>query len=36
LNLAAFARWPALAVAVGSVAALAFNFLASRRFVFHG
>jgi putative flippase GtrA len=34
LNLAVFARWPALAVAVGSAAALAFNFLASRRFVF--
>jgi len=34
LNLAVFARWPALAVAVGSIAALMFNFLASRRFVF--
>jgi putative flippase GtrA len=34
LNLATFARLPALAVAVGSIAALAFNFLASRRYVF--
>ncbi len=34
LNIGLFARWPALAVAVGSGAALAFNFLASRRFVF--
>jgi len=34
LNLAFFAQWPVLAVAAGSGAALAFNFLASRRFVF--
>ena len=34
LNIGLFAHWPVLAVAAGSVAALAFNFLASRRFVF--
>ncbi|MEM7123603.1 MAG: GtrA family protein [Pseudomonadota bacterium] len=34
LNIAAFAQWPVLAVAAGSVVALAFNFLASRHFVF--
>ena len=34
LNLALFAHWPVLAVAVGSGAALVFNYLASRRHVF--
>lgn len=34
LNVALFAETPALAVAAGSIAALAFNFFASRHFVF--